>query len=361
MLVLHVGPHKTATTWLQANFHANRAALAKAGWLYPETGERVKIAHHDLSDAPDEILDAQSRKVRQFRKIVAAAAKRNSNILLSSEGFRNWKPQHITALKEIAKPHEMTIVYTLRDPVAVLCSFWAQQVKTGLSTSLPTFVDRHFGNLRKSRVLNPMVELDVLATIDNVGLTILAYEEIRRQNLDIADVFTDSILKAGKLPLVDLGTLNERDPIEMTEFMRLVLQRVGKWKGHETVNIGRMFRHMLTPIGKRRILTAMAAAASARRELAIERNNKRLGQVESELLSRFRDHLVPALTVERLYLDGPEIAPYYDEDALESDENVRRLADDIAEKFRPGSLRMRIAQLARNRLMHWRRFVNFFR
>jgi hypothetical protein len=62
-----------------------------------------------------------------------------------------------------------------------------------------------------------------------------------------------------------------------------------------------------------------------------------------------------------LYLDGPEIAPYYDEDALESDENVTRLADDIAEKFRPGSLRMRIAQLARNRLMHWRRFVNFFR
>ncbi|MGS7457465.1 hypothetical protein, partial [Mycobacterium tuberculosis] len=63
MFVLHVGPHKTATTWLQRNFHHNAGALEKAGWLYPQTGERVAVAHHDLSDNQKEILDDGSRKV----------------------------------------------------------------------------------------------------------------------------------------------------------------------------------------------------------------------------------------------------------------------------------------------------------
>ena len=30
MFVLHVGPHKTATTWIQTNLHANAGALEKA-------------------------------------------------------------------------------------------------------------------------------------------------------------------------------------------------------------------------------------------------------------------------------------------------------------------------------------------
>ena len=74
MFVLHVGPHKTATTWMQTNLHFNAAALEKAGWLYPQVGERVVIAHHDLSDHPAEILDDGSRKSAAFRRIADKAA-----------------------------------------------------------------------------------------------------------------------------------------------------------------------------------------------------------------------------------------------------------------------------------------------
>ena len=102
MLVLHVGPHKTATTWLQHNFYHNVQALEQAGWHYPLTGVRVRVAHHDISDNPEEILNDASAKVREIRRIVAKAAEKNLNILLSSEGFRNWKPEHLRRLQQLA-------------------------------------------------------------------------------------------------------------------------------------------------------------------------------------------------------------------------------------------------------------------
>ena len=69
MLILHVGPQKTATTWLQHNFFNNRETLRDAGWFYPRTGVRVRVAHHDLSDHPNEIFDNQSEKVKKFNEI----------------------------------------------------------------------------------------------------------------------------------------------------------------------------------------------------------------------------------------------------------------------------------------------------
>jgi hypothetical protein len=35
MLVVHIGPRKTATTYLQRNFYLRRAELLAKGWLYP--------------------------------------------------------------------------------------------------------------------------------------------------------------------------------------------------------------------------------------------------------------------------------------------------------------------------------------
>jgi hypothetical protein len=269
MFVLHVGPHKTATTWLQVNFHENIAALEKAGWYYPRTGERVRVAHHDISDFPEQIFDETSARVKELRRIAERANAEGLNILMSSEGFRNWKPAALKRLGEIMAPHEMSIVYCARDPVSLLYSFWAQQVKTGSKTAFPEFHRRQFARPRKSRFLNVLQEIKPLERLAGPRLRVLLYDEIRRQNRDIFDVFCTDILGIEELPHVRTAVANERQPVELTEFMRLMLLRIDGWKGREQVNIGRMFQYFLTDRKKAEIIAAVAQVPAARRILPV--------------------------------------------------------------------------------------------
>ena len=360
MFVLHVGPHKTATTWLQRNFHHNAAALETAGWLYPQIGERVAIAHHDLSDNQKEILDGKSRKVAQFRKILDRAAEKNLNILLSSEGFDKWRPNALARLRELAAPHEFKIVYTLRDPVSLVYSIWQQKVKTGGPRTFPEHYEEQVRKAGKSRSLDPLSDIEKFAAVENSTLSVLLYDEIGRQNRDIFDVFCVDVLGIGPLPHDDAGSANDREPLEMTEFMRAMLVRMGRWKGGERVNVGRVFKHMLLDTTRNDIVAAVAAVPQARRTMMVPRDDEALLKMERRLLKKYSSLMVPSPGA-RLFLEGPAICDYYDERALEADPRVRALLDDMTRKFRPGGIRMRVAGAARTALMGWRRLANRFR
>lgn len=361
MIVLHVGPHKTATTWLQANFHANRRALLAKGWLYPSTGERVRTAHHDLSDRPAEILDPKSRKVAELRKIGRQAGRDGLNVLLSSEGFRHWKPKHIKALRTILGDAELHVVYAVRDPVSLLNSFWAQQVKSGAKASLPAFLDKQFQKNGKTKLLAPVKELRRYRRLPRTRLTVLAYDEIRRQNRDIFDVFQAEILHIDGLEKIETGSANERQPIEMTEFMRMLVIRTGRWKGRERVNVGRAFQYLLTEGARNRILEAMQGASEARRTIVVERDQPALHVIERKLLKAYRDRMIPAPAGETLFLTGPEIFVYYDEAALEANPAVGQLLDEMQQRFRPDGPLIRLAEWAQAGLQRWRRFLKLFR
>lgn len=361
MLVLHVGPHKTATTWLQHNFYHNIKALEEAGWHYPLTGVRVRVAHHDISDNPDEILNDASAKVREIRRIVAKSAEKDLNILLSSEGFRNWKPEHLRRLQQLAAPHALHIVYCVRDPASTLYSFWAQQVRTGTQLSFPEFSEKQFARPARSKILNPLVEIQTLQEMAGIQLTLLLYDEIRRQERDIFDVFVEDILKLPVLPHSGDARSNDRQPIEMTEFMRLVLIRIGSWKESADVNIGRVFHYMLPRSKEEKIVKAVGAVSAARRVALIDRTRPIFRKVERELLTDYRKLLVPQPKQERLFLDGSEECPYYDGDVLQQDPAVSRLLDTVCNTFRPGGLHLWVMNWSRFWLSLYRRIMKALR
>ncbi|MGV3548298.1 hypothetical protein [Rhizobium sp.] len=360
MIVLHVGPHKTATTWLQRNFHHNAAALEKAGWLYPQMGERVAIAHHDLSDDQKDILDPGSRKVAQIRKILDRAAEKNLNILLSSEGFDKWRPNMLAKFRQIVAPHELRIVYTLRDPVSLVYSIWQQKVKVGGPKTFPEHYAEQVRKADKSRALDPLSDIDKFAAVENSNLTVLLYDEIKRQKRDIFDVFCEDVLQVGTLPHDDAGSANDREPLEMTEFMRAMVLRMGRWRSDDRVNVGRVFKHMLLDATKKDIVAAVAAVPQARRTLVVPRDDAALITMERKLLKRHAGIMVPP-PGPKLFLEGPANCDYYDEKVLEMDPRVKALLDDLTKKFRPGGLRMRLAAMGQTSVLAWRRLLNRFR
>ena len=56
---LHVGPHRTATTWIQWAAHANREALAARGLLFlNESTQCTGVARALVQERPDVAIAA---------------------------------------------------------------------------------------------------------------------------------------------------------------------------------------------------------------------------------------------------------------------------------------------------------------
>lgn len=88
-LVLHIGVHKTATTYLQNVFSARRYDLVQHGLLYPNTGttEEVRVRTREGAQSGHALFtyrDGRKTLAAELRNEIPATA---STVLLSSEDF----------------------------------------------------------------------------------------------------------------------------------------------------------------------------------------------------------------------------------------------------------------------------------
>jgi hypothetical protein len=337
-LILHVGPHKTATTWLQANFHANRQALKAHGIYYPVTGERVRTAHHDIADRPKELSPESEWMARELAVISAEACSHGCDILLSGEGFSRWPVKSIKALAAALGADQTVIVYVLRDPASTIASFWSQRVKSGSALPLPDFVSK----MRK-QFFAPNAVLKRLTGLRQAAsghLVLLAYDEIRRRGEDIHDVFMREVFAIEGLPLHADAAANLREPLELTEFMRLVNRRVTRCKGSDVPNIGRAMRHLVTAGERQAAIDAVAGVPAARQTLRMPRKRTGHARLEGRIIAAFGPLIRPQPTGP-LFLRGPEILNHYDAGLLEQDRLVCAVLDRVGSALAPNSLRMR--------------------
>lgn len=128
-LIVHIGTHKTGTTFFQNSLARNRDLLLKQGILYPKSGE-IHNAHFKLSwqlNDPanrakpiDEVGD-WPLLIKELQESPAHTA------LISSEEFSlTGQPQRFDLLK---KYFDVRIFCMIRSPDAFLQSFYSQWVK----------------------------------------------------------------------------------------------------------------------------------------------------------------------------------------------------------------------------------------
>jgi hypothetical protein len=162
-LYLHVGSHKTATTFLQNSFANNPAVLAKLGILYPRSGQ-IYQAHFKLSgDLRDESqkrtpLESLPHWAALFEEVEASPL---LIVLLSSEEF-GWgtDPGRLSAL---AERFDVSVIFYMRSPDSHLESFYNQFVKdfqTRETRTLDSYVvEEALGFLDTMRLLRPWSDL----------------------------------------------------------------------------------------------------------------------------------------------------------------------------------------------------------
>jgi hypothetical protein len=136
-LVVHVGPPKTATTYIQRALFANEALLREHGVYLPHTGrlelEPHAICHHHLGW---ELMESPRYRpdIGGWEVLAAELADNDAPVVLVSSEVLDratLTPDHQAVLRDrlVALDREVTVVYVVREPLSLINSDYVQRVK----------------------------------------------------------------------------------------------------------------------------------------------------------------------------------------------------------------------------------------
>lgn len=137
---LHLGPPKTGTTYLQSLLYANEQS-------FRDQGIQIAGTQADHHEAANELMARMAaRAVRVPRGAVARLRGMVSgyagDTVLSCERYSMLQSTHAQSLTQAFKDRQLHVVFTVRDPAAVLPSRWQERIKNGGTVSWPEFCTR---------------------------------------------------------------------------------------------------------------------------------------------------------------------------------------------------------------------------
>lgn len=328
-LVIHVGPHKTATTYLQANFAAARGVLRRSGWLYPALGRSPgALAHHDLAHHPGDYLAAPDALARLGQR----ARRLGASVLLSAEGFVRWPRARFDQLAALMGFGGAELVYSLRDPVEGFVSYWAEEIKHGATASLPERMAAHFADPFASRLLNPMVTLRPWLAAPGLRLHALPFEQIRGRGEDIFTHFCATILNLPDMAPVAATPANTRLALELTEFLRMLGQMHDTRAGDASLRMGFM---RATTAQRRADIVALvqAEAGGGLREVCVPASAPFRRHIERATRAALQDFWTLPPGSEPLFAQTTTRCAWYADAALWASAPICAAARDLSQRI----------------------------
>lgn len=228
-IVIHIGSHKTGTTYLQQGFVALRPSLRAAGIDYPAEWQDHLHGHHSLARMLAAGDDATPARLADR---VGAAASEGRGVLLSSENFENLDDAAVGRLAGALRGHAVEIVYFARHWSGLLPSAWQEHVKQGGSETYPEFLLAHLTQPSDSRLLNPMQMLRrYAAAFGRDAIRLVAYDRVIDGGQDLLAFFLDTVLDVEVAAPPQGKRVNGALPATDIEIIRLLNALARRWAG----------------------------------------------------------------------------------------------------------------------------------
>jgi hypothetical protein len=329
MLVVHIGPRKTATTYLQRNFHNSREELLSKGWLYPALSVDALNAHHEIASSLKALKSGKGALVRSMARAGRQAADSGANILISSERFQKWNASDFAILGERFGQREIVIVYMLRDPIDLLVSNWGETVKNGHTPALKIYANRHLRAPMKSSILNCLNRLQPVIVEPGLKLIVLDLEGIKKNKLDLYTVFGNVVLGLNDLEQAKINVANKSYPSEINDYLRLLSREMKFDAMNKTRSLSRQFLRC-HPRAQIDAIAKAIRATDLGKPLTFRRDKPWYGEVQAEILSVLGDRLQPSPQSQKLFGDASITVVAYDIDKLMKNKKV---ADHLAKSL----------------------------
>lgn len=158
-LTLHIGTHKTGSTYIQQFLASNRDTLLGIGWDYTLYGRHsddgTLINHKHVARS---IVEKGAAGEANLVGITRELGRSTKNVLLSSEKFWYCSSPDIMNVMSGHLPPSTTIICFLRNPTSYLLSLWNQSVKSYHGVSTDTFgqyLQKSIDDLNSNTLFSP--------------------------------------------------------------------------------------------------------------------------------------------------------------------------------------------------------------
>lgn len=222
---IHVGPHKTGTTFLQDVILSNRESLRGQGICIPVSGSlNQALPHHNL------VWDIASSKANykpEFGGIEALCEeiKDEKHVVISSENFASFPHCFFKIVnKLVSHGHEVFSIYALRDQLSIINSAYTQRIKT---FNLNSKFDEYFETaLLEKRYDQLEFYKDLWATKCSNKFIVYSRKNLLKDFLDAAEMSNVRLLPTSKSGQVNVSP-NDYE-IEILRVCSPILKNFGK-------------------------------------------------------------------------------------------------------------------------------------
>jgi hypothetical protein len=208
--LIHVGPHKTGTTYMQLRFDAARERLRHSGVAYPtewSAGPRLP-SHLKLC------LDIRAANVSSLSSTFEQIARSGvEDVLISAEDLNGLEQKELGYLREALGGDQAMVIFYCRRWSELLPSLWQERVKHGFDETFPEFLAGHISDPLGSPVLNFAYALDKYArAFGRENVRIVSYSNVCDDELDLAEHFFDTFLPKHRAVLDGLPPMANARP-----------------------------------------------------------------------------------------------------------------------------------------------------
>lgn len=217
--VIHVGPHKTGTTYLQQSFARNREALLREGIYYPTdwTGSEITWCHVGLVEAlkrnDDEAI------IEPLSRIKAAGY---DVVMLSCEDLAGLGERSLQALCDALDARAEIVFYTRRWS-EVLRSSVQELIRHGSTSTLGEFCASVLAAPFESEWINFVLRLDRFSSIfGKESLKIISYNNVVDHGEDLFQHFLLSVLRRPVQGMEMVEPVHRSPSIYESELLRVM-------------------------------------------------------------------------------------------------------------------------------------------
>jgi hypothetical protein len=219
-VLIHIGAHKTATTYIQLTLAALRDRLATRGVVYPSIW-------HDSNGAPGHVGLANAIRQKHFAQLgqeLQCLRKQNDRLLvISAEDLEVLDDAEVGELARLLDGAPVRIVYYVRRWSEALRSTWQESVKHGTPRTLPEFICGHILNANRSPVINFGAVLARYARAFGADrIRVASYSHLTDTGIDIAQHFLTTFLEVTDEELPISGRPNASLNMLDTEVIRVL-------------------------------------------------------------------------------------------------------------------------------------------
>ena len=291
--IVHIGPHKTGTTYLQHAFTQMRPVLRGRGVSYPEPWGSIH-GHHILTDR---LLHGDDEALRvQFAWLEGDPA--IETVLLSSETLAYLDDGQVARLRQLLGASPATVVFYFRRWSEVVPSNWRQVLQGGAKETLPGFVAALMANPLVHPIVNFALVLDRYACVFGAeNIRVASYSAVMDSGEDLLVHFCRNFLDWPDPPPNEIGLVNQSMDMVDCEIMRTlnVLEAIRGGKPGTWLYYLYRDNKAALPIGE---IVERSMQYSVE---TLRIDDRTLGQLHGYLAQRYRYAMAPPSADEMLF------------------------------------------------------------